>query len=37
MTLDLHDLGTFSSKVVQGRNFQLSTWVSGWPRRSRRS
>lgn len=29
--LDLQDLGTFSSKVVQGGNFQLSTWVSGWP------
>ncbi|GAA4859733.1 ABC transporter substrate-binding protein [Pseudonocardia benzenivorans] len=29
--LDLQDLGTFSSTVVQGGNFQLSTWVSGWP------
>ncbi|WP_433296842.1 ABC transporter substrate-binding protein [Pseudonocardia sp. CA-142604] len=29
--LDLQDLATFSSAVVQGGNFQMTTWVSGWP------
>ncbi|OLT12817.1 hypothetical protein BJF78_23420 [Pseudonocardia sp. CNS-139] len=29
--LDLQDLATFSSTVVQGGNFQMTTWVSGWP------
>jgi ABC-type transport system substrate-binding protein len=29
--LDLQDLASFSSTVVQGGNFQMTTWVSGWP------
>ncbi|GAA3079337.1 ABC transporter substrate-binding protein [Pseudonocardia yunnanensis] len=29
--LDLQDLATFSSTVVQGGDFQMTTWVSGWP------
>lgn len=29
--LDLQDLAAFSSTVVQGGEFQMTTWVSGWP------